>query len=63
MAVRQIVIFLALGFAVSACQGSRDRDLPRRLLHEPVRDYYYGTTGSPTENDSDFTYGWDIDGS
>ncbi len=48
---------------LGACQiGGYDRDQSRRILYGGVYDYYHGAKGDPTENDPNFTYGWDIDG-
>lgn len=60
--MRALAILIAAGFVVAACEGSDDPDYSRRLLNDNLRDYYYGNKGNPTDNDPDFTYGWDIDG-
>ena len=59
--MRTLIVLIAAAFVVTACEGG-DPDLSRRLLNDNLRDYYYGDKGNPTDNDPDFTYGWDIDG-
>ncbi|NKB58134.1 MAG: hypothetical protein GKS00_17555 [Alphaproteobacteria bacterium] len=61
--MHMLEIFIAIGLVVSACEGSSDPDHSQRLLWDNLRDYYYGDKGNSTDNDPDFTYGWDIDGS
>ncbi len=58
--IRIMAVLMAVGFGLSGCLGG-DPDLSRRLLYEAPHDYYYGKA-NPTDNDPDFTYGWDIDG-
>ena len=58
--MRLIVIVLALAFVVSACIGGYGGRESYRLLNDPLHDYYYGTDGSPTDNDPDFINGWDM---
>ena len=61
--MRLIAILLGLSFALSACFGTYAGDASYRVLNDPLRDYYYGTDGSPTDNDPTFIEGWYVDGS
>ena len=60
--MRLMVIPCVLAFALSACIGGYAGDRSYRVLNDPLHDYYYKTDGSPTDNDPEFIYGWDIDG-
>ena len=48
--MRLIAILLGLSFALSACFGTYAGDASYQVLNDPLRDYYYGTDGSPTDN-------------
>ena len=58
--MRSLALLIALGFGLSACIGGYGGKASYRLLNDPLHDYYYGTDGSPTDDDPTFSYGWDI---
>ena len=54
-------MLFGLSVALSGCFGGYYSGAELyRLLNEPLHDYYYGTDGSPTDDDLDFIYGWDV---
>ena len=61
LAIRLLAMLFGLSFALTGCFGGYYAgDELYRLLNEPLHDYYFGTDGSPTDDDLDLIYGWDI---
>lgn len=58
--MRRLMILVALAFGLSACFGGYAGDRSYYLLNDPLRDYYHGKGGNPSDTDPDFVYGWDI---
>lgn len=59
--MRRWLLLLVLGLATAGCLN--DPDYSRRLLNEPLNDYYYKDRRNPVQNDPVFTETWDVDGS
>lgn len=55
-------LLLAIGLACAGCLGN-DPDYSRRVLNEPLKDYFYKDRRNPVQDDPVFTETWDIDGS
>jgi len=58
--MRSITILIVLAFTLSACIGGYGGAASYRILNDPLRDYYYKTDGSPTDDDAEFIEGWDV---
>ena len=58
--MRSCLFLLVLAMATAGCMSGPDYS--RRLLNEPLKDYYYKDGRNPVQNDPVFTETWDIDG-
>jgi len=59
--MRRCLLLLLLCLATAGCVNGPDYS--RRLLNEPLNDYYYKDRHDPVQNDPVFTETWDVDGS
>lgn len=60
---RLVAVFCISALGLAGCIGGHAGNASYRVLNDPLYDYYYGTVGSPTDDDPVFIEGWDIDGS